>query len=165
MKDQLRGVFEVELPDPPLEGRIEASIHEVGETTEARIIGVEDAWEVDIDWYLWGALRRFICGWWCVQVIIDCMCDPCVVLQPDGRIPLDPCLVDENGQAHYHTTIYVPAGKVHPEPGECAEVCKVVIVVTYQDLCDRPGPIAGMVVGPLIQFYSEGDKATSTPTP
>jgi hypothetical protein len=159
------GEFEVEvLPD--LHGTIGALVCEVNEQP-SRIIDINDPWYVDIDWTLKGALQRFMCGSWGVDVYMESIGRGPEFELPDEdfeRIPMDP-----TGNGEYHARVNVPAGfiKTHQEkhweelkekgkgPGETETdiVYKMVVTVTSRDVSGRPGPIAGFVEYPMLQFY------------
>ena len=147
--DYTQGDFEVELPKPYLGGTISAEIHEVGEDTPARIIGINDDWVVEVYWTLTGSLQPFICGEWCVHVFLESIGPGREFdLEAARYIPLDPC-----GDGRYHAEVRVPGGTIKTD--ECAIPYKVVTSVTYRTECGKPGPIAGFVEGPIIQFYPE----------
>ena len=159
------GEFEVEFL-PYLKGTIGALVSEVNEEP-SRIIDINDPWYVDVDWSLKGPLQRFVCGTWGVDVYMESIGRGPEFELPDEDfeyIPLDP-----TGSGEYHRRINVPAGfiKTHVEswkeehmegghgPGERETdiVYKMVVTVTYRDLGGRPGPIAGFVEYPMLQFY------------
>lgn len=160
------GEFEVEFLEH-LTGTIGAKVYEVGEAP-SRILDINDDWVVEIDWSLTGEAQRFVCGSWGVDVYMESIGKGPEFELPDEdleNIPLNP-----TGDGHYHTAINVPAGfiKTHVEtwreelkehghlPGdrESDIVYKMVCTVTYKDVGGRPGPIAGFVEMPMLQFYS-----------
>ena len=157
--DYESGDFEVEFLPPLLSGSIGMEYHEAGEEP-SRIIDVKDDLLIDIKWGLTGSLVPYICGYWCVQVFLECYgdCDPDFTVKAD-LIPLDPC-----GDGTYATTVTLPGGTI-PAPEEgCSCVCKFVCTVTYLTQCKdskgnyKPGAIAGMVEGPILQFYNMGEE-------
>ena len=142
-----KGSFEVSLPTPYLTGEIYADIYEVGGADPTNIIRADQDWGVKIHWDLKGSLARFICGEWCIHLYLESM-GPAPELKLDAPryVKLDPC-----GDGEYNLDFRVKAGTVNAE--HCGNPYKVVAAVTYHDECDRPGPIAGFVEGPLVQFY------------
>jgi hypothetical protein len=165
MSDFIPGEFEVEFP-PYLEGTIQALVREVGEKP-SRIIDINDPWYIDVEWTLTGRMQRFICGTWGVDVYMESIGRGPEFELPDEdfeKIPLNP-----SGDGKYHVRLNVPAGfiRTHVEnwweehmehghgPGERETdiVYKMVVTVTYRDSGGRPGPIAGFVEYPMLQFY------------
>lgn len=162
----VQGDFEVEFL-PYLKGTIEAAVYEVGEAP-TRILDIHDDWAVDVNWALTGPLQRFVCGTWGVDVYMESIGKGPEFELPDEKfedIPLQP-----NPTGQYHVHIPVPADfiKTHletfneelKEHGELKEreretdiVYKMVVTVTYRDPMGRPGPIAGFVEMPMLQFY------------
>lgn len=158
-----QGQFEVEFL-PYLQGSIEAQVYEKGEAP-SRIIDINDPWFVEVNWSLTGPLQRFICGTWGVDVYLESIGRGPELELPDEYFEAIP--VDRK-DGHYHLKIAVPAGfiKTHVESwreerkehGRLPEretdiVYKMVATVTYKDQYGRPGPIAGFVEFPMLQFY------------
>lgn len=165
MSGYIPGDFEVEFP-PFLTGTIDARVYEKGEHP-SRIIDINDPWVVEVEWTLTGPLQRFICGSWSVDVYMESIGPgPEFELPDEGveNIPLNP-----TGDGHYHAQFNVPAGfiKTHVEnwleelgegggligERETDIVYKMVCTVTYKDVGGQPGPIAGFVEMPMLQFY------------
>lgn len=149
----LKGNFEVSLPAPYLDGEIYAEVYEVGGARPTSIIRTDQDWGINLHWDLKGSLAPFICGRWCVHVFLESM-GPGPELKIDSNpkyIPLDPC-----GKGEYYFDFRVPRGRVTGE--HCSTPYKLVVTVTYLTACDKPGPIAGFVEGPLIQFYEVDGK-------
>lgn len=157
------GEFEVEFP-PLLSGEIGALVYEEGETP-SRIIDINDPWYVEVDWQLSGPLQRFICGTWDVDVYLESIGPGPELELPDEAYEAIP-VNSKNG--HYHVTIPVPAGFIQTYvenwweerkeggflPEREADIAyKMVATVTYKDQYGRPGPIAGFVEFPVLQFY------------
>jgi hypothetical protein len=162
-EDYVDGVFEVEFP-PYLQGTIGALVCEVGEKP-SRILDINDDWFVEVDWTLTGPLQRFICGTWAVDCYMESIGKGPEFELPDEElenIPLHP-----NKDGHYHARLDVPAGFItttlenwreereRPERPERETdiVYKMVCTVTYKDAEGHPGPIAGFVEMPMMQFY------------
>jgi len=158
-----QGEFEVEFL-PLLQGSIEAQVYEKGEAP-SRIIDINDPWFVEVNWSLTGPLQRFICGTWDVDVYMESIGKGPELELPDEAFEAIP-LNSKNG--HYHVKFAVPAGfiKTHVESWreegteggfiperEADIVYKMVATVTYKDQYGTPGPIAGFVEFPMLQFY------------
>jgi hypothetical protein len=154
------GYWEVSLSEPALEGGISAYVFEEGGVAPTNIIRTDQNWGVKIEWFLKGSLVPFICGYWCVSLHFESMGSP---IGPDFNedefdlktyeLKLDPCKkLDEYGRAVYDYEFKVPAYTIKPE--HCGRPYKVVTSVTYKTICNKPGPMAGFVEGPMIQFYS-----------
>ena len=161
-----QGEFEVEFP-PFLHGSIEAQVYEKDERP-SRILEINDPWFVDVNWSLSGQLQRFICGTWGVDVYLES-----IGKGPEMEIPDEPyehIPLDSSPDGNYHVNIPVPQGfiKTHVESWweeyqethgrekperEMDIVYKMVVTVTYKDPYGRPGPIAGFVELPIVQFY------------
>ena len=143
------GSFEVSLPSPVLTGEIYADVYEVAGAKPTTIIRTDQHWGVKAHWELEGPLAAFICGEWCLHLFLESMgpgpelkLDP----YPNMNIPLDPC-----GNGEYYFDFKVEPGVVKAE--HCSNPYKLVLAVTYITPCGKPGPIAGFVEGPMLQFY------------
>jgi hypothetical protein len=156
------GKFEVSLSNPALAGGIYADVYEVEfPDTPTSIIRSDQNWGVKIKWYLEGTLVPFVCGYWCINLYFESMGSPkgpdhnedeFDLRAPDHKFKLDPCLKpDKDGHVWYYYDFKVPPGTI--KPGHCGRPYKVVAAVTYETICDQPGPMAGFVEGPMIQFY------------
>jgi hypothetical protein len=154
------GKFEVSLSNPALGGGIEAEVYEVGGAAPTNIIRADQDWGVNLKWYLKGTLVPFICGYWCVTLHFESIGSPKgpdhnedeFDLHAGYEIKLDPCKKpDAHGHYWYEYDFKVPKGKI--KPGHCGRPYMVVAAITYKTMCNRPGPMAGFVQGPMIQFY------------
>ena len=145
----MKGNFEVALPEPYLGGDIYAEVYEVGGAKPTTIIRTDQEWGVKLHWDLKGSLAPFICGEWCIHLFLESM-GPAPELKldpyPKYEMPLDPC-----GDGEYYFDFRVKPGIVTGQ--HCSNPYKVVVTVTYLNACHKPGPIAGFVEGPLVQFY------------
>jgi len=146
------GEFEVEagVPTSVLTGSIQAEAFEPGEAP-TRIFDIRDDVVVTCQWSLTGSLARMICGTWECDVYLESIGEG-AEFEFEGNngnpIPLDP-----GGNGQYSTNITIPAGTIQPAPGETDIPYKMVVTVTYKDPAGHPGPIAGFVELPLVQFY------------
>lgn len=142
-----KGKTEVYIPnDPPLRLWMEAAVYEGDRPTNC-IIDADNEWSVRVHWHLDGALKNFICGYWCLHLHLESMGHgpEFSIPAPEENIPLNAC--DDK----YWYEIKVPGGKI--EPAHCSSPYKLVVSLTYKDPCYKKGPMAGFVELPLIQFY------------
>jgi len=145
-----KGNFEVALPRPYLVGDIDAEVYEFGGASPTAIVRVDQDWGVKIRWDLKGSLAPFICGEWCVHLRLESMGPGReIVLGAARRIPLDPC-----GRGTYRLDFRVKRGRIRGE--HCSIPYKPVVTITYYTACHTPGPIAGFVELPIMQFYEVG---------
>lgn len=61
---------------------------------------------------------------------------------------------------YYRYNVDVPPGTVTAD--HCSIPYKLVTTLTYLEVCGTPGPIAGYVEGPIIQFYRPVNDRTRT---
>ncbi|HLJ34206.1 MAG TPA: hypothetical protein VKU38_11165 [Ktedonobacteraceae bacterium] len=147
---------------PYLKGRIAATVYESEfEIDDRHPVGVIDAnepWFVDVAWQLTGDVKHMICGKWRVKLFMENIGlsgDDLELENDRGLIDLDPC-----GDGYYRTRFSIPANKV--TVGDGGTPYKAVVGITYLTNCPmrgggfRPGPIAGFVEFPTIQFFKEG---------
>ncbi len=145
------GEFEVEagVPTSVLTGTIGADAHEPGKLP-TRIFDINDLVEVDCEWTLTGSMARMVCGTWKCGLYLESMGGG-NEFEIDGcTIPLDP-----GGSGTYSCTIPIPPGRIQPVPPATDIPYKLVVSLTYKDPKGRPGPIAGFVSLPLVQFYQD----------
>ncbi len=148
-----RGEFQT--PFPPksryLYGHIEASIYDSGVAPNT-IIKVGDDWYVDIYWSMKGMLMPLVYGKWCVRLHMESMGRGKEFNFPHNGhevyVKVDPC-----GNGLYHYRLKVPAGTVKAK--HCGIPYKLVVSVTFHDVCGRPGYLTGVVEGPILHFYNE----------
>ncbi|MBI3243100.1 MAG: hypothetical protein HYZ49_12475 [Chloroflexi bacterium] len=146
-----KGNFEVSLPEPYLGGDIYAEVYEVKGAKPTTIIRTDQEWGVKIHWELEGSLVPYICGEWCIHLCLESM-GPGPELKLDHpHVPLDPC-----GNGEYYSDFRVKPGIITGE--HCSVPYKLVVTVTYLTACEKPGPIAGFVEGPILQFYEPDGK-------
>jgi hypothetical protein len=143
------GQFEVEagLPASLLTGTIQADAFEPGEPP-TRIFDINDLVEVKVDWTLTGSLARMICGTWQADLYLESIGRGKEFEVEGCTVPLNPA-----GNGQYTCNIKIPSGTIKPDVGETDIVYKMVVTVTYKDPGGHPGPIAGFVELPIVQFY------------
>jgi len=148
------GEFEVSGGPAPglLHGHIYATVMEHGGATPTNIIRSDQAWGVDFTWDLHGTLVPMICGYWCLHVCLESV-GPGQELKLPDSIPGAPEVKIPVNQAsgHYSYHFHVPAGVVQPQ--HCSTPYKLVATITYETQYGSPGPLAGYVDGPVLQFY------------
>jgi hypothetical protein len=148
----IKGRFETSgaLRAPYLTGEISAYLTESGGAEPVTIIRADQDWQVHVNWTLSGKLTEFVCGEWCLNLFLESIGPGDELKLPDGylHIPLDP----KPGDNHYYETINIPAGRITAEM--CSTPYKLVVTVTYlTPYKHQPGPMAGFVEGPVVQFY------------
>lgn len=151
--------FEASFSDvPPITGTIKASVWEVDKAGDAvssnHIIRIDHDWVVRVNWSITGALASCICGDWCLHLYMESIGRGREFHFPtdeDLHLKLDPCQDQVEGRYEYNQDIRVPAGFV--QEVHCGIPYKPVVSLTYRDVCERPGPMAGFVELPTIQFY------------
>lgn len=135
---------------PGLSGKIEANLYEVGGPAPTTVIRSNEDWYVDINWSLYGVVVPMICGKWCVHLYMESIGPAPELKLTDANgptyIPLNPC-----GDGKYSHRLDVKKGTIKPE--HCSTPYKLVVAVTYRNSCDKPGPIAGFVELPVVQFF------------
>ncbi|MCG3160713.1 MAG: hypothetical protein JMDDDDMK_01782 [Acidobacteria bacterium] len=146
------GEFEVSGGPAPnlLHGHIEATVMEHGGTTPTTIIRADQAWAVDLHWDLHGALVPMISGMWVVHIYLESIGPGAELKLPDPapeiKIPVNQI------SGHYAHHFHVPAGRVPATHGSTPY--KLVAAITYETQYGTPGPMAGYVEGPILQFYN-----------
>jgi hypothetical protein len=145
----VQGEFEVEWGVPPsvLTGSIGAEASEPGEPA-TRIFDINDLVEVACEWTLTGSMARCVCGEWQCDLYLESMGKGHEFEIEGCTIPLDPA-----GSGTYDCVIPIQPGTIHPAQDETDILYKLVVSLTYKDPGGRPGPIAGFVELPLVQFY------------
>jgi hypothetical protein len=142
--------FEINHPlTGSLYGGIDAYITEVDSVAPTTILEADKDFKVHVKWWLDGPLTAYVCGEWCVSIFLESI-GPGPELRLPAQpveIPLDPC----PGRNDYAAWIVIPANTIKPE--ECAVPYKLVTTVTYRSPKHKPGPMAGFVEGPILQFY------------
>ena len=139
--------IEVSLSNPALTGSLDAELYEEGGACPTTIIDFDQNWGVNIKWELNGSLTPFVCGTWHLSLFFESIgSGPEFDLCCDHTIPLDPC-----GDGKYAYDFKVKKGTVKKE--HCGRPYKLVVALTYKTKCGKPGPMAGFIELPMIQFY------------
>lgn len=143
-----KGNLEIELPGFLYTSEMTAEAREPGEPP-TRIFDIHDDVEVTVDWSLPMPYARMFCG------TFDC--DLFLESQGKGRefrIEGPNQSLDPTTNA-YHAVIKIPRDTIQPVQGETNIPYKLTVTVTYKDATGRPGPIAGFVELPMVQFYKD----------
>lgn len=164
------GNFETDL-DPALTGSISANIHDEVEpySRYVSIIEADDYWYVTARWFLYGPIRRMICGYWCVRLFLESLGEDDLdveLVNDEGLIELEPC-----GDGCYEARFRVKPYTIRVE--HCGTPFKPILTVQYLTTCRFPykkpedweaaphckrylaGPLAGFVEFPVTQFIYE----------
>jgi hypothetical protein len=142
--------FEINRPlDAGLAGDINAYVAQADSVEPTTIIEADKDFKVHIKWHLEGDLTPFVCGYWCVSVFLESIGPGAELRLPD--YPVELSLEPAPGRNEYVAWILVPAGTIKTE--HCGIPYKLVSTVTYRTPRGRPGPMAGFVEGPVLQFY------------
>lgn len=146
-----KGNFEVALPKPYLVGDIYAKVYEKGGVSPTTIVGVNQDWGVKVRWDLKGSLAPYICGEWCLHLRLESLGPGRELLfNAPRKIPLNPC-----GKGTYYFDFRIKRGTIKSH--HCSIPYKPVVTITYHTVCHKPGPIAGFVELPIMQFYDPGN--------
>jgi hypothetical protein len=142
--------FEINTPllGGSLTGSINAYVTQPSSVNPITIIEADKDFEVHINWELSGTLTPFIAGNWRVHVFLESIGNA-----PELNLPVVPVIIPLkliSGPVSYSATVVVPANTVKPVD---SVPYKLVATVTFHSVLDRPGPMAGFVEGPLLQFY------------
>lgn len=126
-------------------------LHEDGQTP-TNVIRVSDGFHIHLDWDTDGPLSAFLKGFWHVRAYLESIGPGQELELPGDKIALTP----QPGSIHYHGHVVVPANTVKvagAHPNESVPM-KFVATVTYCWPDDTPGPMAGYIEGPILQFYN-----------
>lgn len=149
VKRSVAGTVEIDFPEFDLKAYLRGFVYEADENPSNRIINIDEDWGIKLQWWVRGRWARCLCGYWCVGAHFESIGHGPEFRLPHGAetlVKLDPC-----GDLHYEYDFRVPAKYVKPE--YCSSIYKIVLSLTYRTPCKKPGPIAGFVELPLVQFY------------
>jgi hypothetical protein len=135
------GSFDVTMTGP--------SVHESGGAPPTTIIRTDQPWHVHVQWDTSGSHTGMIGGTWHLHIYLETIGpgDDLELFDEDPLNEHDIPLTPGPSPRHYHYHPDVPAGKVPPG------AYKLALTLTYTDLANNPGPMAGYWEGPIIQFY------------
>lgn len=141
----------LQFPNTVLTGHLDAAVYELGGSAPTTVLDNTQGWEVRFNWGVHGSpLTKMLAGKWCLSIHLESMGPGAEFQLPVGGakiVPFDPAI------SHYTAVITVPAGTVPATP---EAIYKVVACLTTKDALGRPGPIAGYVEGPILQFFDPG---------
>jgi hypothetical protein len=125
-----------------------AEIHEPGGSpAPSTVMHINQAFNIDIQWDVTGALANAIGGWWDLHAYLEKMGtgpDLDLTDQADHIIELQAGPIPH----HYHRQFDVPVAKVTNEGAY-----KLFVTVTYRNRMNVPDQMAGYWEGPILQFY------------
>lgn len=143
--------FETDFPSNLLSGNMYVLVSEADKPGQpARIIDSNEAWLVDVYWYLSGQAASLISGQWRVKIFMESLGRDNLDLEipPLGRP------VSMNLFNFYHVQFYIPPNYVRVEPidGTPFEINVVTALIANNG---RPSPIVGFCSLDPILFYYE----------
>jgi hypothetical protein len=142
--------FEINRPlNLALKGDISAYTTQADSVDPITILEADKDFKVHVNWYLEGDLTPFVCGTWCISVFMES-----IGPGPELKLPAEPVEIElypTTGRNEYNAWVLIPADTIKPE--HCGVPYKLVTTVTYRTPKYRPGPMAGFVEGPVVQFY------------
>jgi len=147
-----RCAFETDFPSNLLSGNMYVLVSEAENPGQpARIIDSNEAWLVDVYWYLSGQAASLLCGQWRVKIFMESLGRDSLDLEipPAGRpVPTNPF-------NFYHVQFYIPPNYVRVEPtdGTPFEINVVTALIANNR---RPSSIVGFCSLDPILFYYEG---------
>jgi len=144
--------FETDFPSNLLSGSVYVRVSEADKPGQpARIIDSNEAWLVDVYWFLTGQAAQLICGQWRVKIFMESMGKDNL----DLEIPPAGLRVPTNQYNFYHVQFYIPPNyvKVEPSDGTPFEINVVTALLANNG---RPSPVIGYCSLGTILFFSEG---------
>lgn len=141
----------LQFPNTILTGHLDAAVYELGGSAPTTVLDKTQGWEVRFDWGVHGSpLTKMLAGQWCLSLHLESMGPGAELQLPlagPKMVPFDPAI------SHYTAVITVPAGTIAPSADV---IYKVVACLTTKSVNGFPGPIAGYVEGPILQFFDPG---------
>jgi len=140
------GTLEIELLGAFVNTTMTSVASEPGEPSTT-VFDIHDDVNVSADWSIPDPLSRMIAGTFEVTLYLEA--------QGDGEefeIGL-PAIAVNPALTAYHADILIPANRIVPPAGKTNVPYKLTTTVIYKDVLGTPGPIAGFVELPLVQFY------------
>lgn len=143
--------FETDFPPNLLSGAIYVVVSEADAPYQpAKIIDADEAWLVDVYWFLGGQVSQLICGQWSVKIFMESMGKDDL----DLEIPANGLRVPTNPYGYYHVQFYIPPNyvKVEKNDGTPFEINVATALLTT---AGRPSPIIGFCSLGTILFFTE----------
>ncbi|HEX5688419.1 MAG TPA: hypothetical protein VFX76_00355 [Roseiflexaceae bacterium] len=116
---------------------------------ETKVIRTDQAWGARIQFETTGAATSWLTGTWHVGLYLESIGPGPELELGIQHVPLTP-----GANPAYDVTLNVPAGAVGPVPDHQTRPFKLVTCVSYMMPDDTPGPMAGYIEGPILQFYN-----------
>jgi hypothetical protein len=146
-----RCAFETDFPANLLSGNMFVLVSEADKPGQpARIIDSNEAWLVDVYWYLTGQAAPLISGKWRVKIFMESLGRDIL----DLEIPPAGLLVPMNPFNFYHVRFYIPPNYVRVEPIDGTPF-EINVVTALMANNGRPSPIVGFCSLDPILFYLE----------
>lgn len=132
-------------------------------TPPVNIIRADQAWRVHIEWRTIGLAAAAMAGKFHVSAYLES-----IGPGADLKLPIKPGPDEETVdllsgtlsalpapnffQRQYAVDVNVPAGQVPTDAGR-SRPYKLVVAITYTEPSNAPGPMAGFLEGPILQFF------------
>jgi len=144
--------FETDFPSNLLSGVVYVVVSEADEPGQpTKIIDSNEAWLVDVYWFLGGQVSQLICGQWSVKIFMESMGkdDLDLEIPPNGyRLPTNP-------YGYYHVQFYIPPNYVRVERNDGTPFA-INVATALLTTTGRPSPIIGFCSLDPILFFYEG---------
>ncbi len=148
--------FETDFPSNLLRGSVYVLVSEADEPYQpTRIIDSNEAWLVDVYWFLTGQASQLICGEWSVKIFMESMGKDSL----DLEIPPRGLRVPTNPYGYYHVQFYIPPNYVRVEANDGTPF-EINVATALLTTTGRPSPIIGFCSLGTILFFSEGSEVT-----
>lgn len=122
------------------DGEIEAKVYEDDPLMPTHIISTDSDWHIEVEWEVSGIEVPMVGGTWHLKAHLERIGPGADMTKSVPAIALDQ-------GTNYSEDIAFTAGEVPAGEYDC------VVVLTYKDLTAGPGPLAGNVKLPMLQFY------------
>jgi hypothetical protein len=144
--------FETDFPSNLLSGNMFVLISEADKPGQpARIVDSNEAWLVDVYWYLTGQAAPLISGKWRLKIFMESLGRDILDLEiPPAGLP-----VPSNPFNFYHVRFYIPPNYVRVEPLDGTPF-EINVVTALMANNGRTSPIVGFCSLDPILFYYEG---------
>lgn len=130
-----------------LAGAFTAELRDTNGVPPTDVIRRSDAFSIECTWYLTGGLATSLGGTWYVQAVFGAADPGQQFRTPEISVPLTG-LEGAPPAAGYSASISIPAGDAFPNgpakvpSGDRAEPYQVTVLLNYDDVAGKPGPLA-----------------------
>lgn len=133
-----------------ISGIMDATVTDTSGITPLNVIRMQDPWQVNVSWHLDGFLASMLAGEWILTLYMESIGPQAEFVVPVPlHIPFSAGVVAGNPTTlQYNKVISVPANTPADEG-----VYKLAVVLTCKTPAGTPGPFAGFVQAPLLQFF------------